>query len=89
MYAVLAVGVVVFALTIWCSIAVARLRDIPKWRRLLPLSLFVVSNCLSLLRAFEITAPAEIAAFPLNLATIVIGLGEIRAHRRREDASRA
>jgi hypothetical protein len=87
--AVLALGIVFFCLTLWCSVTVARMRDIPTWRRFLPLCLFLLSNGASLLRAFDVPQVAEIVAFPLNLAVVLSSLWEFRGRRlRRRSGSR-
>ncbi|MEU6709507.1 hypothetical protein [Streptomyces wuyuanensis] len=86
--AVVAFGIAFFCLTLWCSVAVARLRDLPLWRRLLPLSLLLVSTAASLLRAFGIPEVANAVAFPLNLAVVLLSLGEILAGRRRRETAR-
>jgi hypothetical protein len=81
--AIAAVGITVFCLTLWCSLTVARMRDLPAWRRYLPLSLLLISLGASLLRAFDIPQIADAVAFPLNLAAVVMSLREIRARRSR------
>ncbi|MEU7380476.1 MULTISPECIES: hypothetical protein [unclassified Streptomyces] len=81
-----AVGITVFCLTLWCSLAVARMRDLPAWRRCLPLSLFLIALGASLLRAFGITQIAGALSFPLTLAAIVLALSEIRSRRSRDRA---
>ncbi|MGW4824625.1 hypothetical protein ACWEP4_38305 [Streptomyces sp. NPDC004227] len=84
--AIAAVGITVFCLTLWCSLTVARMQDLPAWRRYLPLSLFLFSNLASALRAFDIPQIASVIAFPLNLAVVVLSLHEIRARRSRNRA---
>ncbi|MPY51413.1 hypothetical protein [Streptomyces acidicola] len=79
--AIAAVGVTVFCLTLWCSLTVARMRDLPVWRRYLPLSFFLIALAASLLRAFDIPQMANAIAFPLNLAAIVMSLREIRTRQ--------
>lgn len=87
--AVLAFGIVFFCLTLWCSVTVARMRDIPTWRRFLPLCLFLLSNGASLLRAFDVPQVANVVAFPLNLAVVLLSLWEFRGRRlRRRGGSR-
>ncbi|MFG2754970.1 hypothetical protein [Streptomyces wuyuanensis] len=86
--AVVAFGIAFFCLTLWCSVAVARLRDLPLWRRLLPLSLLLVSTAASLLRAFGVPEVANAVAFPLNLAVVLLSFGEILAGRRRRETAR-
>lgn len=81
--AVLALGIAFFCLTLGCSIAVARMRDIPTWRRFLPLCLFLLSSGASLLRAFGVPQVADAVAFPLNLVVVLLSLGEFRGRRLR------
>ncbi|MGW5970855.1 hypothetical protein [Streptomyces sp. NPDC055186] len=83
LFVIALMGIAVFGITLWCVTVVARIRDIPAWRRFLPLALLIVSSIASLLRAFDMPQPANTIAFPLNVAVIVLGLCEIRAHRRR------
>ncbi|MFE5191120.1 hypothetical protein [Streptomyces sp. NPDC056628] len=85
--AVIAFGIVFFCLTLWCSVTVARMRDIPTWRRFLPFSLFLIAAAASLLRAFDIPAVANAVAFPLNLAVVLLSIREIRGSRRRHELS--
>ncbi|MGW0957124.1 hypothetical protein [Streptomyces sp. NPDC002545] len=84
--AIAAVGITVFCLTLWCSLTVARMQDLPTWRRHLPLSLFLIALSASLLRAFDIPQIANAIAFPLNLAVVVTSLYEIRARQSRNRA---
>ncbi|MEU6009993.1 MULTISPECIES: hypothetical protein [unclassified Streptomyces] len=84
--AIAAVGITVFCLTLWCSLTVARMQDLPAWRRYLPLSLFLIALSASLLRAFDIPQIANAIAFPLNLAVVVTSLYEIRARQSRNRA---
>ncbi|MBL3666342.1 hypothetical protein JL475_10125 [Streptomyces sp. M2CJ-2] len=79
--AIAALGITIFCLTLWCSVTVARMRDLPTWRRYLPLTLFLIATTASLLRAFDIPQIANAVAFPLNLAALVLSLREIRARR--------
>lgn len=79
--AIAAVGLTVFALTLWCSVTVARMRHLPAWRRYLPLCLFLLSLTASALRAVGIPDIANAVAFPLNLAVIALSVREIRARR--------
>ncbi|MCI3276737.1 hypothetical protein [Streptomyces cylindrosporus] len=81
--AVAAFGIAFFCLTLWCAVTVARMRDLPTWRRFLPLALFLIAAGASLLRAFDIPEVANAIAVPLNLAVVVLSLGEIRNRRRR------
>ncbi|MEU4492930.1 hypothetical protein AB0F96_05580 [Streptomyces sp. NPDC023998] len=87
--AVAVIGIALFSFTLWCSITVIRIHDIPAWRRFLPLFLFVISLGASALRAFDIPEVANAIAFPLNLAVIVLSLREIHARRRRSEAGNA
>ncbi|RMB82839.1 hypothetical protein CTZ28_27765 [Streptomyces shenzhenensis] len=80
--AVAAFGVAFFCFTLWCSVTVARMRDLPPWRRFLPLALFLIAAGASLLRAIDIPEVANAIAFPLNLAVVLLSLREIRSHRR-------
>ncbi|WP_432193986.1 hypothetical protein [Streptomyces sp. bgisy027] len=84
--AVVAFGVAFFCLTLWCSVAVARMQELPVWRRLLPLALFLIAASASLLRAFDMPAVANTIAFPLNLAVVILSLGEMSSRRRRRVA---
>ncbi|MFJ9795424.1 hypothetical protein [Streptomyces sp. NPDC101145] len=70
------------------TIKAARLSDIPRWRRFLPLVLLLTATALSLLRAVEITQPANLIAFPLNIAAIALAGREIAAHRSRTAVTR-
>ncbi|WP_338675164.1 hypothetical protein V1460_20885 [Streptomyces sp. SCSIO 30461] len=63
---------------------VARFRELPAWRRFLPLALFLTALAASLLRGFGIPQIAAAVAFPLNLAALAIAITEIRAHRRQQ-----
>ncbi|GAA3482016.1 hypothetical protein [Streptomyces yanii] len=81
LFVVAAVGIAVFCFTLWCSVVVARMSGIPAWRRYLPLSLFLISNAASLLRAVDRPEVANTIAFPMTLAVISISLVEIRTHR--------
>ncbi|MFK4106464.1 hypothetical protein ACI2L1_41745 [Streptomyces sp. NPDC019531] len=83
--AVIAFGIAFFCLTLWCSVTVARIRDIPTWRRFLPISLFLIAAAASLLRAFDIPEVANAIAFPLNLAVVLLSFREIRGNRRRRE----
>ena len=84
--AVLAFGIAFFCFTLWCSVTVAGIRDIPTWRRFLPLCLFLLAAGASLLRAFDIPEVANAVASPLNLAVVLLSLGEMRGRRRRREA---
>ncbi|MFF9128283.1 hypothetical protein ACF09J_34345 [Streptomyces sp. NPDC014889] len=81
-----AVGVTVFCLTLWGSLTVARMRNLPASRRYLPVSLFLIALGASLLRAFGIDQIASAIAFPFTLAAIVLSLREIRTRRSRDRA---
>lgn len=81
--AVAAFGIAFFCLTLWCSVTVARMRDLPAWRRFLPLALFLIAAGASALRAFDIPEVANAIAFPLNLAVVLLALREIRNRRQR------
>ncbi|MEU9983531.1 hypothetical protein [Streptomyces sp. NPDC050856] len=87
LFAVAAIGIAVFALTLWCSVTVARIKDLPWWRRYLPLALFFASNIASALRAFDIPEVANAVAFPLNVGIVVVALTEMRAARQRHKTS--
>ncbi|MFE3853071.1 hypothetical protein ACFXPN_18275 [Streptomyces griseorubiginosus] len=65
------------------------MRDLPRWRRFLPLSLFLLAAAASLLRAFDIPQLANAVAFPLNLAVVLLALREIRGHRQRREVNAA
>ncbi|MFF4761099.1 hypothetical protein [Streptomyces sp. NPDC001292] len=84
--AIAVVGITVFCLTLWCSLTVARMRNLPAWRRYLPLSLFLIALGASLLRAFDLPQIANAIAFPLNLAALVTSLHEIRTRQSRNRA---
>ncbi|MEU1226632.1 hypothetical protein [Streptomyces sp. NPDC005828] len=87
LFAVAAIGIAVFVFTLWCSVTVARMKDLPWWRRSIPFALFLVSNIASALRAFDMPEVANAVAFPLNAALVVVALWEIRAARQRHEAS--
>ncbi|KUL42829.1 hypothetical protein [Streptomyces regalis] len=87
--AVAAFGIAFFCLTLWCSVTVARMRELPTWRRFLPLALFLIAAGASLLRAFDIPEVANAIAFPMNLAVVLLALREIRGRRHRHEAKRA
>jgi hypothetical protein len=80
---VAAFGIGMFCLVLWCSITVARMRDIPPWRRFLPLAFFLLAGGASLLRAFDVPQVADVIAFPLNVAAVIVSLREISQRRRR------
>lgn len=83
LFAVAAVGITAFCLVLRWSLMVARMRDLPAWRRCLPLVLLLTAPGASLLRAVDIPQAADAVAFPLNLAALTTSRLEIRAHRRR------
>ncbi|MFE7187054.1 hypothetical protein [Streptomyces erythrochromogenes] len=83
LFALALLGIAVLGTLLWCTVTVARIRDIPAWRRALPLTLLLLSLAASLLRAFDIPAVANAVAFPLNLAAIILSVREIRARRSR------
>ncbi|MEZ3181993.1 hypothetical protein KYY02_25970 [Streptomyces pimonensis] len=89
LFAVAALGVALFAFTLWGSVTVFRIRDLPWWRRCLPLTLLLASTTASLLRAFELPEVANVVSFPLNAAAIVVALTEIRAARQRREPAGA
>ncbi|TQK49959.1 hypothetical protein FBY35_0250 [Streptomyces sp. SLBN-118] len=79
---VLAAWAVAFlTLNVILCVRVWRIRDLPTWRRLLPAALLCAALAASLTRAAGITVIASTVAFPLNVATLVVALGEIRGHR--------
>lgn len=84
--AVIAFGIAFLCFTLWCSVTVARMQDIPTWRRLLPMSLFLLAAGASLLRAFDIPEVANAVASPLNLAVVLLSIWELRGRRRRREA---
>ncbi|MCM1974155.1 hypothetical protein [Streptomyces sp. G1] len=79
--AVAALGITIFCLALRLAVTVVRMRDLPVWRRYLPLALFLIADAASLLRAFGIPQIAEAIAFPCNLVGLVLALREIRARR--------
>ncbi|MER7762242.1 hypothetical protein [Streptomyces sp. NPDC097619] len=84
-------ALVLTGVVLWRTVAVARMRELPAWRRALPLVLCLAALVASLLRAFDIRAVADAVAFPLNLAALVLASREIRAadRARRETATPA
>ncbi|UQX04730.1 hypothetical protein [Streptomyces sp. RerS4] len=78
---------VVFVLALRYTIKAARLPDIPPWRRFLPLVLLLSATVASLLRSFDVSEPADLIAFPFNIAAIVLAGREIAAHRARTAAT--
>ncbi|MEE1813669.1 hypothetical protein PUR59_01255 [Streptomyces sp. SP18ES09] len=83
LFAVAAFGIALFAVTLWCAVAVLRMEGLPRWRRGFPLACLLLSASASALRAVDVPEVAAAAAFPLNLAAVVVALSEIRAARRR------
>ncbi|MEW1675324.1 hypothetical protein AB0O47_19050 [Streptomyces noursei] len=81
--AIAAVGITVFCLTLWYSLTVARMPNLPTWRRYLPLTLLLIALGASLLRPLDMPQIANAIAFPLNLTAIVLALREIRIQRGR------
>ncbi|MFI1657229.1 hypothetical protein ACH4ZU_20300 [Streptomyces sp. NPDC020472] len=87
LFAVAAIGIAVFGFTLWCSVTVARIKDLPRWRRYLPFALFFASNIASALRTFDLPEAANAVAFPLNALLVVVALAEMRASRQRRETS--
>ncbi|MFC8493343.1 hypothetical protein ACFUJU_21600 [Streptomyces sp. NPDC057235] len=79
-------AVAVFGSLVLCTVTVARMRELPPWRRFLPLCLFLVALTASLLRAVDVREIADAVAFPLNVAAVLLSVREIRARRRRNAA---
>ena len=65
------------------SVRVWRITSLPRWRRALPGLLLGAALAATLSRATGTTVVAETLAFPLNAATAVLGLFELRRHRAR------
>ncbi|MEJ8658780.1 hypothetical protein [Streptomyces sp. MS1.AVA.4] len=65
------------------AVRVWRLRHLPRWRRAMPALLLLAALAASLSRAAGTTVVAETLAFPLNAATVIVGMYEIRRHRAR------
>ncbi|MFI1398617.1 hypothetical protein [Streptomyces sp. NPDC020681] len=82
-----AIFAAVFLLALRYTIKAARLPDIPPWRRFLPLALLLTATAASLLRATDLTEPADLIAFPFNIAAIALAGREIAAHRARTAAT--
>ncbi|GLW50173.1 hypothetical protein Stsp02_58340 [Streptomyces sp. NBRC 14336] len=87
--AVAALGITIFCLALRLTVIVARTRDLPAWRRYLPLALLLIAGAASLLRAFGIPQIAEAVSFPFNLAAVVLALREVRARRGMRAGLRA
>ncbi|MFG2836961.1 hypothetical protein ACGFZH_20550 [Streptomyces zaomyceticus] len=63
------------------AVRVWRLTHLPRWRRAMPALLLCAAVAASLSRATGTTIVAETFAFPLNAATALVGIHEIRRHR--------
>lgn len=70
--------VVLFTLALRYTLKAARLPGIPLWRRFLPTALLLVAAGASLLRAVDVPEPAQLIAFPCNLAAIALAGRQIR-----------
>ncbi|MEU7031948.1 hypothetical protein AB0A60_35275 [Streptomyces sp. NPDC046275] len=68
------------------AVRVWRMTELPRWRRMLPALLLCAALAASQTRAWGITAVAEAVAFPLNLATALLGIHETRRMRARRAA---
>ncbi|MFJ7128519.1 hypothetical protein [Streptomyces sp. NPDC098101] len=79
-------GIAVFGSLVLCTVTVARMRELPAWRRFLPLALFLLALAASLLRSVDVREVADAVAFPLNLAAVLLSVREIRARRLRNAA---
>ncbi|WP_331743637.1 hypothetical protein OH809_44750 (plasmid) [Streptomyces sp. NBC_00873] len=77
------IGISILSLTLWYSVRVAKMRDLPSWRRFFPLGLLMLSIAASLLRTADIPQVANAVAFPLLLAAIAVSLMEVRAESNR------
>ncbi|MFE2497437.1 hypothetical protein [Streptomyces scopuliridis] len=77
------IGISILGFTLWYSLRVTKLRELPTWRRFLPLGLLLLSTAASLLRAADIPRVANAVAFPLLLAAIAVSVTEIRAEGKR------
>ncbi|WP_326612614.1 hypothetical protein OIE62_12345 [Streptomyces scopuliridis] len=86
LFVIALVGIALLGFTLWYSLRVTKLRDLPPWRRFLPLSLLALSTAASLLRAADIPQIANAVAFPLLLAAIAVSVAEVRAEIRRRGA---
>ncbi|MEV4975797.1 hypothetical protein [Streptomyces scopuliridis] len=86
LFVIALIGISLLGFTLWYSLRVTRLRDLPTWRRFLPLSLLALSTAASLLRAADIPQVANAVAFPLLLAAIAVAVTEVRAEIRRRGA---
>ncbi|MEE1806455.1 hypothetical protein [Streptomyces sp. BE133] len=83
LFVIAIIGISILGFTLWYSVRVAKMGGLPAWRRLLPLSLLVLSIAASLLRAANIPQIANAVAFPLLLAAIAVSLMEVRAESNR------
>ncbi|WP_240450089.1 hypothetical protein [Streptomyces sp. S1] len=79
-------GIAVFGSLVLCTVTVARMRELPVWRRFLPPALFLLALAASLLRSVGVREVADAVAFPLNLAAVLLSVREIRARRLRNAA---
>ncbi|MFI8323842.1 hypothetical protein [Streptomyces sp. NPDC085529] len=71
------------AFNIVLSVRVGRMAELPWWRRGLPALLLCVALAASAGRAWGVTGAAEAVAFPLNVATALLGMYEVGLRRRR------
>ncbi|MFE6228273.1 MULTISPECIES: hypothetical protein [unclassified Streptomyces] len=70
---------VVLCVRVW------RMTELPRWRRLLPALLLCVALAASAGRAWGVTGVAEAVAFPLHVATALLGMYEVDRRRRRRE----
>ncbi|MFF8601103.1 hypothetical protein ACF065_18415 [Streptomyces sp. NPDC015232] len=63
--------------------------ELPLWRRILPTLLLCAALAASASRAWGVTAVADAVAFPLNVATAVLGMYEMSRMRARRAARHA
>ncbi|GGS97908.1 hypothetical protein GCM10010222_44520 [Streptomyces tanashiensis] len=68
------------------SVRVWWLTELPTWRRILPTLLLCAGLAASASRVTGTIIVAETLAFPMNLATTLIGLFELNRHRARRTA---
>ncbi|MER7519717.1 hypothetical protein [Streptomyces sp. NPDC126499] len=61
--------------------------ELPLWRRILPTLLLCLALAASISRAWGITAVAEAVAFPLTVATALLGTFELDRRRARRAAA--
>ncbi|WP_326767919.1 hypothetical protein OG978_28365 [Streptomyces sp. NBC_01591] len=83
LFVIAIIGISILGVTLWCSVHVAKMSDLPTWRRFLPLGLLVLSLAASLLRAAGTPQFANAVAFPLLLAALAVSLMDIRAQNNR------